>query len=148
MSQVSFDTLLKIALHVSYAVVPVKDYGKRAKSHGDLLQAALALFPNSEKGGLSHTSLVGASSATQVSAMQRLTALHADNRTWGTKPLRARPVPFLKGHKSWIAALTWASKLSGVLSIMVLICRMIALQQEKGGCRTLLFVHVCTAFSS
>jgi hypothetical protein len=52
MSQVSFDTLPKIAPHVSYAVVTVKDYGKRAKSHGDLLQAALALFPNSEKGGV------------------------------------------------------------------------------------------------
>jgi hypothetical protein len=51
MSQVSCDTLPKIAPHVLYAVVTVKDYGKRAKSHGDLLQAALALFPNSEKGG-------------------------------------------------------------------------------------------------
>jgi hypothetical protein len=48
MSLVSFDTLLKIAPHVSYAVVTVKDYGKRAKSHGGFLQAALALFSNSE----------------------------------------------------------------------------------------------------
>jgi hypothetical protein len=75
MSQVSCDTLPKIAPHVSYAVVTVKDYGKRAKSLGDLLQAALALFPNSEKGGLSLMSMVGATSATQVSAMHRLTAL-------------------------------------------------------------------------
>jgi hypothetical protein len=74
-SQVSFDTLPKIAPHVSYAVLTVKDYEKRAKSLADLLQAALALFPNSEKGGLSLTSMVGATSATQVSAMHRLTAL-------------------------------------------------------------------------
>src|SRR6266511_1717950 len=37
---------------------------------------------------------------------------------------------------------------SGVLSIMVLICRMIALEQEKGGWRPLLVVHVCAAISS
>jgi hypothetical protein len=41
-------------------------------------------------------------------------------------------MPFLKGHKSWIAALAWASKPSGVLSIMVLICRMIAREQGEG----------------
>jgi len=40
-----------------------------------------------KKGRLSHTSIVGATSATQVSAMHRLTALHADNRTWGQNRL-------------------------------------------------------------
>jgi hypothetical protein len=58
-----------------------------------------------KKGGLSLTSMVGATSATQVSAMHRLTALPRCNRTWAAKPLRAPLVPFLKGHKSWIAAL-------------------------------------------
>jgi hypothetical protein len=37
---------------------------------------------------------------------------------------------------------------SDVLSRKVLICRVIALEQEKGGRHTLLVVHVCTAISS
>jgi hypothetical protein len=50
----------------------------------------------------------------------------------GGKTAQSSSCAVLKGHKSWIAALAWASKPSGVLSIMVLICRMIAREQGEG----------------
>jgi hypothetical protein len=75
MSQVSCDTLPKIAPHVSYAVVTVKDYGKGQSRMGISSKLRWPFSQIQKKGGLSLTSMVGATSATQVSAMHRLTAL-------------------------------------------------------------------------